>query len=634
MKNTCLFLMITVFFIPLSNAQDLESYFAREGLSINSLHTNFFDGSYSNAYTYYGMDILCGDEVLVFIENTTAQPLYLLIEDQKMYHCFGNCYKKLMYDFGMEIGDVLSEGLYNGWELVDKYPITLMNGEERMRYDLSYSGIYSASWVEGIGDISAGLRPLFEDFEGWDELACVKEGNELIWLNEGMEGLCDSLSCITPVISFSTEVVDWELIVENNTAFADTYTWDFGDGTFSNEENPIHQYDEPGCYELSLKVESACYEGEFTILQNVSICIAEPWELDYQVDDFTSLKVYQYADDLEFAYETNTATLYRTTDGGQSFTPITLPPVPTGVQRLLNEIKMFDAQNGVMVCGHYGASVDQMAILVTHDGGLSWEEKVPGSYFMLRVAVAPDGKAWAVGSSGRFYRTFDYGDTWENLNVPNSLTISRIQYLEDGTLIGLGSNLFNEFFITKSYTDGDTWDVLNAPVNISDWYFFDENIGYAKTTGTGLAKTIDGGQTWTTIALDFEVQHFSFMNSDVGWLVDNNGLIYYTTDAMQSFSTGHCSGEEVFSIQAITEEDAYFINAANYYSSGNIKKRFNSDVMPVDCTTGVEETVIGNTLLKIYPNPANKMLTVELLNPFSHIVLTDIRGQKLISNGC
>jgi PKD repeat protein len=43
---------------------------------------------------------------------------------------------------------------------------------------------------------------------------------------------------------------------------ADSYEWDFGDGTISNEVNPFHTYTTPGQYTVSLKVSNALAEGK------------------------------------------------------------------------------------------------------------------------------------------------------------------------------------------------------------------------------------------------------------------------------------------------------------------------------------------------------------------------------------
>lgn len=47
-----------------------------------------------------------------------------------------------------------------------------------------------------------------------------------------------------------------EIIFHNNSVNADHYEWNFGDGTFSNDEEPIHCYDAPGSYEVTLTVHS------------------------------------------------------------------------------------------------------------------------------------------------------------------------------------------------------------------------------------------------------------------------------------------------------------------------------------------------------------------------------------------
>ncbi len=44
----------------------------------------------------------------------------------------------------------------------------------------------------------------------------------------------------------------------SNSANGQTYTWNFGDGTTSSEENPIHEFAEAGLYHVTLLVENAC----------------------------------------------------------------------------------------------------------------------------------------------------------------------------------------------------------------------------------------------------------------------------------------------------------------------------------------------------------------------------------------
>jgi len=58
-----------------------------------------------------------------------------------------------------------------------------------------------------------------------------------------------ALSC-TGTVAFS----------DASTFFPTSWTWDFGDGNTSTEQNPVHTYDEPGTYDVQLEVcnENGC----------------------------------------------------------------------------------------------------------------------------------------------------------------------------------------------------------------------------------------------------------------------------------------------------------------------------------------------------------------------------------------
>ncbi|MCI5081492.1 MAG: PKD domain-containing protein, partial [Saprospiraceae bacterium] len=526
MKRLLLLLAILGLMYSHLSSQTAEEYFSTEGLSINSYHFNAFDGTYSTALTYYDKIMLCGEEVLRFYRNDSGIPFYLKIEGQKGYRVFGSCSTRLLFDYDLEVGEVVPEGFYQNFVVTDKYPVTLLNGEQRMRFDLDQNG-YTISWIEGVGDIQNGLFPIFEDFEGYDVYVCTKIGDELLWQNEEEAAFCDILACAKPQIRYNASIDEYLLSVDNHSIFADVFEWDFGDGNQSSEKDPTHQYDTPGCYSLSLLVGNDCHTNDPRFLENVPVCFADTWEIDYVVDTFGSMYVHRFSDELEFTHAFYGPYLHRSTDGGQTWQPIELPPVANGVQRLIYEIKMFDANRGVMACGHYGADSDQKAILVTQDGGLTWEEKVPGSYFLRNLEVTEDGKAWVMGSNNYIYRSLDYGESWETLQYP-ALSIRTVQYINESLLIGngyTGIQPWQETYLIKSYDEGLTWDTLSIPNNLSSWHFFNENLGYAKQ-GTQMAKTTDGGLSWELLDLGFGVARFSFATPNAGWIVDQTGLIH------------------------------------------------------------------------------------------------------------
>ncbi|MFN4079601.1 MAG: PKD domain-containing protein [Saprospiraceae bacterium] len=72
-----------------------------------------------------------------------------------------------------------------------------------------------------------------------------------------------------PIANFSSSVSGATAQFTNLSVNADSYSWDFGDGNSSSEQNPVHTYDADGVYLATLTVVNAC--GEATYSQNVVI---------------------------------------------------------------------------------------------------------------------------------------------------------------------------------------------------------------------------------------------------------------------------------------------------------------------------------------------------------------------------
>jgi hypothetical protein len=74
---------------------------------------------------------------------------------------------------------------------------------------------------------------------------------------------------------------------ENN-SLGSTFLWTFGDGTYSEEENPVHQYSSPGIYVVTLDVmdDSACGTSQSSIIitvNNIDDISIEENELNYKI---------------------------------------------------------------------------------------------------------------------------------------------------------------------------------------------------------------------------------------------------------------------------------------------------------------------------------------------------------------
>lgn len=84
-------------------------------------------------------------------------------------------------------------------------------------------------------------------------------------------------SCaVKPVADFSVPtgklVAPVEVAFTNNSLKADTYAWDFGDGSFSMEASPKHRYTHSGNYEVTLKA----VKGSKTVTKKQMVQILAP----------------------------------------------------------------------------------------------------------------------------------------------------------------------------------------------------------------------------------------------------------------------------------------------------------------------------------------------------------------------
>lgn len=72
-----------------------------------------------------------------------------------------------------------------------------------------------------------------------------------------------------PIVDFTGVVDGYKVTLSNTTKYANTYSWDFGDGSTSAETNPTHTYAAAGVYKVKLTATnaagSASKETEFTI---------------------------------------------------------------------------------------------------------------------------------------------------------------------------------------------------------------------------------------------------------------------------------------------------------------------------------------------------------------------------------
>jgi len=649
----------------LAQSQTTEDYFSRPGLKINAYLYDFWSDDVSHSYSYVRKDTLCSDEVLVFAYHEWTSNLYLHIEGDKVYLVSTSCERSLLYDFDLEVGEEITAGLFHGYSLDAKDEIFLLNGEPRMRYRLSVNGFGATTWIQGIGDINAGLEPLSYD-EAFSIFVCARDSTGDLWINHNESDKCDSLSCLQPRAKFSFEKNNLLVHFNNESEFESKNIWDFGDGETSLEESPIYEYAEPGCYIVTLTNTNECYDSTKTQTSVVPICAHPEWVNVRKIDVLQYGIKFHWFPHLQFVDDY--PKVFRSTDQGITWQQVTVPPEPPDDNRYVLELEMYDDLRGIMTCGHTDYYSTGSAVLITSDGGLTWQEKIPGSHTIQSLVIGKNGEAWASNAwDNKYYRSLDYGNTWTDLTDSIPVRLNSMWNFNDTLLIAHGfiPNPGYQQCIAKSHDGGLTWSCIPPqPGYFARLYFS------SPTTGFGwnywpheLYKTTDGGNTWKHLLSGLGITEIEFATENAGWINTQNG-VYYTTDAMETYRVTNCGGEQINYLNVISPDSVMAVRRpylVGFRSSINYDCSIldtDNDGSPdeVDCddnnpgiypgaievpNNGVDEDCDGSDLItgtldingspiNFYPNPVNDIIYFKSDLPSDlHIRLYSLTGQLI-----
>ncbi|WP_169051708.1 YCF48-related protein [Flavobacterium sp. H122] len=331
------------------------------------------------------------------------------------------------------------------------------------------------------------------------------------------------------------------------------------------------------------------------------------------------------------------------------------------------------------------------SVYKTTDGGVSWTLQlneamigvmlgIPTPNYYFRNIEFLNENIGFVGTltESKFFKTTDGGTSWSEVTTIGTATkaVCGLDCVGTSTVYGCGSYMNFPPFIIKSTDSGATWQYIDMSAyatGLVEIMFLDENIGFVsgrKGSGGIILKTTDGGATWNEIfnsglageyvwkmqtltgnpnvmfgsiqsvspnlgklikstdggvtwvsknAPETSIQAVGFVDENHGWMGGHNTGFYETFDAGTTWTNINL-GSNLNRIFIIRDDFAYASGATIYKFAPSLGNN------------QFEEQSRVPLLAKVYPNPVKNKLSLEVdFKDADHLIieLYDALGRRM-----
>lgn len=236
-----------------------------------------------------------------------------------------------------------------------------------------------------------------------------------------------------------------------------------------------------------------------------------------------------------------------------------LNPKPSGFTN--NKVRFTDSNHGFIF--------NEMGELIsTADGGDHW--RIQQSFPGMKAMDIRDSTGIIGGFSGSLYISTDNGNTWQSRPVGSGQIpyFSFVQVASKDTLLAIDNNGSTLY---RSTNRGASWTIVLSNVllnNNKSFQFINSRVGFIGSYGN-IKKTSDGGVTWQTIysGASWGILAINFLNESVGLAFTEDEKVLRTVDGGLTWTSADLY-YEVY--------DCYFVDANTVYASGGQAKIYKS----------------------------------------------------------
>lgn len=278
-------------------------------------------------------------------------------------------------------------------------------------------------------------------------------------------------------------------------------------------------------------------------------------------------------------------------------------------------------------------SPSQTQLYRSYDGGDSWIQRSVSAgafshyfgFFDTLTGLRTDGPF--------LEKTLNGGITWTNVTCPFFVGTTAIKTFGD-SLVCLGGVDASGRGLVLSKNRGKTWPngwgILGHNVEITGFSFVSNDTILAVGTGGIFVYTVDGGANWidTSEPPIYDYYDAACLKSNECYLVGGNsegyGVIAKTTDFGKTWSSLNTGFKTTLQNVEIINDSIALLAGTN-----GILLRWN---YKTSVFTGVDEGVLADHDISLFPNPANELVTITVdFNKLGacYTTLRNQLGQKL-----
>ena len=255
----------------------------------------------------------------------------------------------------------------------------------------------------------------------------------------------------------------------------------------------------------------------------------------------------------------STGVVYKTTNGGSSWTATTIPGSS------LESVWFVNSSTGY-IAGTNGK------VYKTTNGGSSWLVQNTGTTVHFKSVQFPISTTGFAAGGTTLIKTINSSSSWSSITLPSagSNTLSNGAFFTTSSQgVVYGSYNFFNGWIAYTSNGGTSWalPVYTTPAAINDVYFPSASVGYAVGNAGWIYKTTNGGSSWTSLSSG-TTKNFNgvfFFDNNTGFAVGDSGLIMKTTNGGSSWINQSIA--TVFPLQ-----DVFAASTSIAYISGDNNK--------------------------------------------------------------